>query len=100
MEKRESLLKVARLKRKWTPEFVSEQVGVKVNTYRRWEAGEARPKDASLYALCKIFEMTPEELGLLDMTPLHDFIAKKRETHPDPFREAMEESEMEQDELR
>jgi transcriptional regulator with XRE-family HTH domain len=100
MEKRESLLKLARLKRKWTPEFVSEQLGVKVNTYKRWEAGDARPRDPSLFALCKMFEMTPEELGLLDMTQVNDFIAMKRELYPDPLEEAIDEHQIEQNDLR
>src|SRR5207253_1731241 len=61
---------------------------------------EARPKDPSLFALCRMFEMTPEELGLLDMTEVNNLIALQREIHPDPLAEAIEELHMEQTDLR
>ncbi len=63
MEKRNSLLRFARMKKSWTPKFVSGRVGVSLGTYQRWEAGAQMPRLASLDALCKIFEMSPAELG-------------------------------------
>jgi transcriptional regulator with XRE-family HTH domain len=57
------MLRAARLKRNWTPEFVSSQVGVSLHTYTRWESGAQTPRHSSLQALCQVFEMSPEELG-------------------------------------
>jgi tetratricopeptide (TPR) repeat protein/DNA-binding XRE family transcriptional regulator len=67
MKKRNTMLTSARIKRSWTPEFVSEQVGVSLNTYHRWESGAQMPRLSSLRALCKIFEMSPEELGFSEL---------------------------------
>lgn len=63
MKKHNTMLKTARLKKSWTPEFVSSKVGVSLNTYIRWEAGVQTPRISSLDALCKVFEMSPAELG-------------------------------------
>ncbi len=63
MVKQNSMLKFARMRKSWTPEFVSKQVGVSRNTYIRWETGTQRPRLSSLDALCKVFEMSPAELG-------------------------------------
>src|SRR5579875_187491 len=62
-KKHNTLLRSARLKKSWTPEFVSGKVGVSLNTYIRWEEGVQTPRLSSLDALCKVFEMSPEELG-------------------------------------
>ncbi len=67
MEKRNSMLKSARMQKSWTPEYVCEQIGVSLNTYKRWEAGSQLPGHASLAALCKIFALLPEELGFADL---------------------------------
>ncbi len=56
-------LKAARLKKSWTLEFVSSQVGVSLHTYARWESGIQMPRRTSLQALCQVFEMSAEELG-------------------------------------
>ena len=66
MKKRPSMLRSARLQKSWTPKFVSEQVGVSVDTYKRWEAGSQSPRSITLAALCKVFEMSPEELGFAE----------------------------------
>lgn len=63
MVKQNSMLKSARMKKSWTPEFVSKRVGVSRNTYIRWETGIQTPRLSSLDALCKVFEMSPAELG-------------------------------------
>ncbi|MBE3558264.1 MAG: helix-turn-helix transcriptional regulator [Ktedonobacteraceae bacterium] len=57
------MLKNARLKKRWTAEFVSSKVGVSLETYRRWESGAQHPRHTSIHTLCQIFEMSPEELG-------------------------------------
>src|SRR6476646_6778923 len=62
-EQQNDQLRSARMKKSWTPKFVSEQVGVSLHTYIRWESGAQRPRLASLDALCKIFKMSPAELG-------------------------------------
>src|SRR6266487_2075125 len=67
MKKHNSMLKSARVQKSWTPEFVSEKVGVSLNTYNRWETGSQLPRHASLDALCKVFEMSPEELGFAEL---------------------------------
>ncbi len=66
MKKNNSMLQFARVKKSWTPEFVSEKVGVSLNTYIRWETGVQTPRPSSLNALCKVFEMSPSELGFAD----------------------------------
>ncbi|WP_201365866.1 helix-turn-helix domain-containing protein [Dictyobacter formicarum] len=65
MEKQNRMLKSARMQRAWTPEFVSGLVGVSRSTYIRWESGAQRPRHASLDALCKVFAMSPAELGFV-----------------------------------
>src|SRR6266496_4060412 len=67
MKKHNTMLKSARMKKSWTPEFVSEKVGVSLNTYIRWETGAQLPRLSSLDALCKVFGMPPEELGFADL---------------------------------
>jgi len=61
-----TMLKSARMKKSWTPEYVSGKIGVSLNTYNRWEAGLQMPRPSSLGALCKVFEMSPEELGFAE----------------------------------
>jgi transcriptional regulator with XRE-family HTH domain len=63
MKKNNSMLQSARMKKSWTPEFVSQKVGVSLNTYMRWETGVQVPRPSSLSALCNVFEMSPAELG-------------------------------------
>ncbi|HTK06300.1 MAG TPA: helix-turn-helix domain-containing protein [Ktedonobacteraceae bacterium] len=63
MKKSNASLYSARLRKSWTREFVSQKVGVSLNTYIRWETGLQTPRTASLQALCEIFAMSPEELG-------------------------------------
>ena len=67
MRKNNGMLKSARIDRQWTVEFVSEQVGVKISTYVRWEEGLQIPRYASLKALCRIFSMSVAELGFLEL---------------------------------
>ncbi|HEU5229291.1 MAG TPA: helix-turn-helix transcriptional regulator [Ktedonobacteraceae bacterium] len=71
MKKCNTLLKSARLRKCWTADFVSSQVGVSRHTYIRWEAGMQTPRHASLTALCKVFEMSPEELGFTGLARKH-----------------------------
>ncbi len=66
MKKNNSMLQSARMKKSWTPEFVSKKVGVSRNTYIRWETGVQVPRPSSLSALCNVFEMSAAELGFAD----------------------------------
>jgi transcriptional regulator with XRE-family HTH domain/tetratricopeptide (TPR) repeat protein len=68
MKKNNTMLQSARIKKSWTPEFVSKKVGVSLNTYIRWETGIQVPRPSSLSALCNVFEMTPTELGFADLS--------------------------------
>lgn len=63
MKQNSNLLKIARINKSWTPDFVSGRVGVSLSTYARWEAGLQMPRPASLHILCEVFEMSPGELG-------------------------------------
>ena len=63
MEKQNEMLKSARVKKSWTPQIVSELIGVSYHTYMRWEAGTQIPRPSSLDALCKAFGMSAPELG-------------------------------------
>ena len=78
------MLKSARIKKSWTPEFVSGKVGVSLTTYIRWELGIQTPRNSSLDALCKIFEMSPEELGFSHIPrkirPTYEKAISKQET--------------------
>ncbi|HZO73296.1 MAG TPA: helix-turn-helix transcriptional regulator [Ktedonobacteraceae bacterium] len=67
MRQHNALLKSARLRKSWTAEFVSSQVGVSRDTYMRWESGMQTPRHSSLNALCKVFGMSPAELGFADL---------------------------------
>ncbi len=71
MAKHNSMLKSARIKKSWTPEFVSKQIGVSRNTYIRWETGTQMPRLSSLDALCRFFEMSPTELGFAHSAALN-----------------------------
>ena len=57
------MLRSARMQKSWTSDFVSKQVGVSRSTYIRWETGMQIPRLSSLNALCKVFGMSPVELG-------------------------------------
>lgn len=63
MVEQNSMLRSARIKKSWTPEFVSQRVGVRRSTYIRWETGMQMPRLSSLNALCQVFEMSAAELG-------------------------------------
>jgi transcriptional regulator with XRE-family HTH domain/tetratricopeptide (TPR) repeat protein len=58
-----SFLRAARLKKCWTVEMASDEVGVSVRTFQRWEHGERIPHLSTLSLLCKAFAMSPEDLG-------------------------------------
>jgi transcriptional regulator with XRE-family HTH domain len=61
----ETLLARARKKQGWTQAFVAQEVAVSVDAVRQWERGRHLPYQATIHKLCELFQMTPEELGLL-----------------------------------
>src|SRR5581483_5448562 len=58
-----TILKQARLARKWSQRRLAQEVGVETQTVRSWERGTRSPSPESLRRLCKIFAATPEQLG-------------------------------------
>jgi len=62
---KETLLARARKKRGWTQAFLAQEVAVSVDAVRQWERGRHLPYQATIQKLCELFQMTPEELGLL-----------------------------------
>ncbi|HLG60453.1 MAG TPA: helix-turn-helix transcriptional regulator [Ktedonosporobacter sp.] len=56
-------LALARKKRGWTQAYVAEQVDVSIDAVRRWESGRI-PYPSSIQKLCRLFAMSPQELGL------------------------------------
>jgi predicted ATPase/transcriptional regulator with XRE-family HTH domain len=59
------LLRDARERRQWTHEEVAELIGLPdSHTVSRWERGIAFPQPRYRRELCRIFEMSAEELGL------------------------------------
>lgn len=61
-----NLLRQARIARGWTQSDVAEQVGAADSqTVHSWEKGKRFPSRIFRQRLCKIFEKSPQELGLL-----------------------------------
>src|SRR5579884_3638372 len=60
-----TILKQARLARKWSQRRLAQEVGVQTQTVRSWERGTRSPSPESLRRLCKLFATTPEQLGFL-----------------------------------
>jgi predicted ATPase/transcriptional regulator with XRE-family HTH domain len=59
------LLRDARIQRNWTHEEVAELIGLPdSHTVGRWERGVAFPQPRYRRELCRVFEMSAEELGL------------------------------------
>src|SRR5690348_2190267 len=58
-------LALARKKRGWTQAYVAEMIDVSVDAVRRWESGRL-PYPSSIQKLCRVFAMSPQELGLFN----------------------------------
>lgn len=77
MSNQNVLLRTARLKKQWTMEFVCERVGVPLNTYRQWELGLQIPRPPLVVALCDVFCMKPEDLGLPPYSNLAPYLSRR-----------------------
>lgn len=55
-------IKEYRIQCKMTQEFVAERLGVSRQAVSKWESGISDPSTSNLFALAKLFGMTPEEL--------------------------------------
>ena len=55
-------IKEYRIQCKMTQEFVAERLGVSRQTVSKWESGISDPSTSNLFALAKLFGITPEEL--------------------------------------
>lgn len=55
-------IKEYRIKCKMTQEFVAERLGVSRQAVSKWESGISDPSTSNLFALSKLFGITPEEL--------------------------------------
>lgn len=55
-------LKEHRIRCKMTQEFVAEAIGVSRQAVSKWELGTSDPSTSNLFALAKLFGVTPEEL--------------------------------------
>lgn len=58
------LLRNARKQNGWTRQTMADKVGVAAVSIGRWERGEVVPNQFDRDLLCKLFQMTSEELGL------------------------------------
>lgn len=56
------VIKKHRTEIKMTQEFVAESLGVSRQAVSKWESGISDPSTSNLFALAKLFDMSPEEL--------------------------------------
>src|SRR5216110_2265522 len=64
-EQENDLLPKARDKRGWTQRQLAKEMRVAESTVRSWESGKHFPSAGLRKRLCHLFQMTPEELGLV-----------------------------------
>lgn len=54
----------ARMRRGWSQDSLAAKIGVRRETVSQWERGAASPYPVHTQALCELFDMSTEELGL------------------------------------
>lgn len=59
------LLRRAREHHGWSQKYVADQLGTNAFTVNRWEQGVTFPGPSNRQLLCKLFDMSIEELGLI-----------------------------------
>src|SRR6202521_1344782 len=62
-------LRDARVGQGWSQEELAERIGTTSVNISRWENGSTFPSPHFRLQLCKIFDKTPAELGLLPSSP-------------------------------
>ena len=55
-------IKARRMECNMTQEFVAGELGVSRQAVSKWESGASDPSTANLLALCRLFQVQPEEL--------------------------------------
>jgi DNA-binding XRE family transcriptional regulator len=55
-------IKAHRVRCRMTQEFVAESLGVSRQAVSKWETGRSDPSSSKLFALAKLFGVSPEEL--------------------------------------
>lgn len=74
-------LRMARERRGWTQKELADLIDLPdARTIRRWECGEASPSLRYRARLCELFEMSPEELNLVQDT--HSGSEKRKQPAP------------------
>src|SRR5947207_15231560 len=58
-------LRTARVERGWSQQDLADQIGTTPVNISRWENGLTFPIPYSRQLLCKVFDKTPAELGLV-----------------------------------
>jgi transcriptional regulator with XRE-family HTH domain len=63
-----SRLADARIDRGWTQQDVADRIGASVKSVSRWEHGVTLPEPYAQRKLCRLFGLSPAELGLLPVS--------------------------------
>lgn len=66
------LLRRQRILRNWRQRDLAEQLGTTIVTIQRWERGIQQPSSYYRIKLCTLFGLSPQELGLEEISPLPD----------------------------
>lgn len=88
-------LRQARIGRRWSTDYAARRIGIGRTTYIRWEQGTQTPHDSSLMLACKVFNLSPEQLGFGRETP---DVALAEEETPQVIEQATSRKENEQPE--
>lgn len=68
----------ARMRRGWSQGDLAAKLGMHRNTVSEWERGVKAPYPAHVKALCELYGMTPEELGLRSNNTTDDLVVSGR----------------------
>lgn len=85
MERGKALV-MARLKRRWSQRQAADKLGVSKQTLGRWEKGQSFPTPFNLEQIHQVYGLSPDTLGLLEMSPVPTLQQSPIEEHPLPFQ--------------
>lgn len=74
---RNELLRQRRVQRNWRQSDIAEKLGTAVTTIQRWERGSQQPSVFYRTKLCMLFNLTPQELGLIEEEVPLSFLPEK-----------------------